>query len=153
MLFFFFTMQEIIIFSGFPSFLKNVILSAERAVLAYREAIMKNNWQMNVRKNFYFLSKKQYKFYFVWTKISQCWFPKNFNLHIRIFWNLCLLKRKDNEICYFVNTYQQSCHSQSINYLLGWKGNIWIWMKKSLFWIMQMSILKWVVENQLNNFQ
>ena len=42
--FFFSSMQRIVAHSGLPSVLKNVIPSGERAVLEYREAVIKNNW-------------------------------------------------------------------------------------------------------------
>ena len=42
--FVFFTMQRIVANSGLPSVLKNVISSADRAVLEYGEAVIKSNW-------------------------------------------------------------------------------------------------------------
>ena len=42
--FFFFTVQGIITHSGLPSLLINLIRSAERAVLQYGHAVIKNNW-------------------------------------------------------------------------------------------------------------
>ena len=63
--FFLFTMQRIITDIGLSSVLTKVIPDAERAVLEYEEAVIKNNWYKNLKKNIYVLSSSYYKLYLI----------------------------------------------------------------------------------------
>ena len=75
--FFLFTMQRTITDIGLSSVLTKVIPDAEGVVLEYEEAVIKNNWYKNLKKNIYVLSSSYYKLYLIWPQ-TQCRYPNNF---------------------------------------------------------------------------